>query len=648
MSLSNELISQFAKLTANKKDTNSETTVYGEVVVDSYGNKYVRIDGSEELTPVESTVNCYPGERVTVMIKNHTATITGNITSPAARVEDVEDVATQISEFDIIISHRIQTEDINAVNAIIDNLKATIADIDGLTVINAQIETLLAKYASFEKVSVEDIDALNADIENLRALFGEFTDLSAEQINAVNANIDQLKAYNANLTYLSAVKAEIEDLTADKLSVKDADIKYANIDFSNIGEAAMEYFYAQSGLIKDVTIGDSVITGELVGVTIRGDLIQGNTIVADKLVIRGEDGIFYKLNTSLVTDGVELTEDEQNEYNSLDGKVILANSITATKISVDDLVAFDATIGGFNITDGSIYSGVKSSADNTTRGIYLDKNSQMYVGDSDNFIRYRKDQNGKYKLEIAADSIKFSTSGKTIEDTINEMQSSVDSSVKEIVLEYAISDSAVIPPTTDEWSTVMPELADDEYIWQRIVHILFDDTRVDGEPVCIANAGGSDGRGIVDIHPEYYLSSSRTELKHGSWSTEMPEYKTLRFLVNRDSEWIKTDEIIESDLITTSNGSNEVYIGTLTDGTEVMYCFMDVSGEKQCRKVTWSSGNRTFRPTSTVYDPTTISSYTTQTGDIVRMGYMLVGEVYEQRYFCDCGTYLWTRYTVEY
>ena len=37
----------------------------------------------------------------------------------------------------------------------------------------------------------------------------------------------------------------------------------------------MAYFYAQSGLIKDVTIGDAKITGELVGVTIKGDLIEG-------------------------------------------------------------------------------------------------------------------------------------------------------------------------------------------------------------------------------------------------------------------------------------------------------------------------------------------------------------------------------------
>ena len=69
---------------------------------------------------------------------------------------------------------------------------------------------------------------------------------------------------------LTAQSAKIKDLDTKKLSAEDAELKFANIDFSNIGKAAMEYFFAKSGLIKDVTIGDATITGELVGVTIKG------------------------------------------------------------------------------------------------------------------------------------------------------------------------------------------------------------------------------------------------------------------------------------------------------------------------------------------------------------------------------------------
>jgi hypothetical protein len=193
------------------------------------------------------------------------------------------------------------------------------------------------------------------------------------------------------------MRAHIEELEAKKLSAEEASIKYANIDFSNIGKAAMEELYAKSGLIKDVVIENGTITGNLVGVTIKGDLIEGGTVKADKLVIKGNDGLFYKLNV----EGGKLGEAEQVPEDSLHGSIITAHSITAEKVSVTDLVAFGATIGGFTISDDAIYSGVKTSADNTTTGIYLDNEGQMSIGDETNFIRYFRNEDGKYVLEIS-------------------------------------------------------------------------------------------------------------------------------------------------------------------------------------------------------------------------------------------------------
>jgi len=106
------------------------------------------------------------------------------------------------------------------------------------------------------------------------------------------------------------------------------------------------------------------------------------------------------------------TDVEQTEYNSLNGSIITAKSITATKISVDDLVAFDATIGGFNITEHSIYSEVKDSEGNTTRGVYLDKDGQVNFGDADKYIKYYKDEEGNYFLAISADTILYNINGK--------------------------------------------------------------------------------------------------------------------------------------------------------------------------------------------------------------------------------------------
>ena len=385
MPLSSELVSKFAKLASNKPKEEKESTVYGTTVIQN-GNKYVKLDGSELLTPASFTTNIADGERVTVLIKNHMAVVTGNITSPAARTSEVEEVG--------------------------DKADAASAAVENLTVDNIKVNQKLEA----QEGSIKNLKAENATITGkLNAAEGNISSLKAEnatisgKLNAAEGNISNLQADNVTINEsLTAAKASIEDLNTKKLSADQADIKYANIDFTNIGKAAMEYLYSKSGLIENVIVGDEEITGTLSGVTIKGDLIEGNTVVADKLVIKGSDGLYYKLNT----DGVKI-EKEQTDYNSLNGSIITAKSITATKISVSDLVAFDATIGGFNITSESLYSGVKESADNTTRGIYLGKDGQLSVGDSQNYLKYYKTSDGSYKLEIAVGGDDLSNASKT-------------------------------------------------------------------------------------------------------------------------------------------------------------------------------------------------------------------------------------------
>lgn len=421
MSLSNELVSQFVKITKDSEKSKQESTVYGTTVVQN-GVTYVKLDGSDLLTPVSTTTDTHDGERVTVMIKNHTATVTGNMSSPSARTDDVKKMGSKISEFEIVMAYKVTTEDLEATNATIESLKAKIAKFSNMEAVNAEIENLQAKFAELTYVNADDINAITATIESLEAKFGSFTDISAEELEAIYADISALRGYTADFTYvdaeiLKAMKASIKQLDVEKMSVKEANLKYANIDFTNISKATMEYFYANSGLIRDVVIGDGSITGHLVGVTIKGDLIEAGTLIADKLVIQGEDGLYYKLNTNGVT-----TESEQTEYNSLNGDIITVNSITASKINVDDLVAFDATIGGFFITENAIYSGSKADVYNTTRGIYLDNDGQMAIGDENNFIKYYKDADGSYKLAISARSISLSSSNKTIETIAAEAE----------------------------------------------------------------------------------------------------------------------------------------------------------------------------------------------------------------------------------
>lgn len=244
--------------------------------------------------------------------------------------------------------------------------------------------------------------------------------------------VKEILGNKANFDYVHATKAELDEALIKKLDAETADIKYAKIDFTNISSAAMEYFYAQSGLIKDVTVGDETITGHLVGVTLSGDLIEGNTIKAEKLVIRGEDGLYYKLNVN-----AEGASAEQTDYNSLNGSILQAKSVTAEKISVKDLVAFGATIGGFKIGDHSLYSQGKTAVDSTAHGVYMDDEGQIAFGDGTNYIKYYKAADGTYKLAISVDELTIGSSGASVGEELDSIREDLKNQVSDLKEEIA-------------------------------------------------------------------------------------------------------------------------------------------------------------------------------------------------------------------
>lgn len=511
MSLSNDVISQFAKTVNGKNKEKTESTVYGTVAIYG-GQRYVKMDGSDLLTPCDTTVSANEGERVTVLVKNHTATINGNLSSPSARTGDVEVVREQVLEVQRVVADKATIKDLEAERARIEELvadnavikgrvSASEADIGELKTNNAKITGRLdANEASIKKLDAEKLTAKDAElkyatVEKLQATDAKVGNLETDNVsvkgrlNAAEGNIKNLNADNVAINkHLSANDADIKSLRAEKLNAKDADIKYANIDFSNIGIAAMEKFYSESGLIKNVVVGDQTITGELVGVTIRGDLIEGNTIKADKLVIKGEDGLYYKLNTN----GSTITS-EQTDYNSLNGTLIQAKSITADKVAVTDLVAFGADIAGNHIGNGAIYSGVKTSALNTTKGFYLGSDGQVGIGDTNHYIQFYKGDNGEFHLRISAEDILFGKSKKTIESAISEIDTKVNN-VKSIVgktYTYQIGTNMTDVPTGG-WSISMPNVPQGQYLWTKETTLYSDASTSVGY---VATRMGVDGAG---------------------------------------------------------------------------------------------------------------------------------------------------------
>ena len=530
MALSQDLISQFVKLT-EKQEQPKETTVNGTYKTIN-GEEFVQIDGSEIWTPVTSTVEAETGERVKVLIKNHTATVTGNISSPSARTKSVQDLKDEVDEHGNTIKQLDNSieQQANSIIQIDNNIKQVNNDIlEANNIIRQQGNTIQQLNNTITQQG-NDIVQMNNDITQQSNEITQINNTIVQQNNVITqhgnvitqqeniieqqgnvirehgANIEvfdsDIRILNSAFTIEDGVLTGLSQIIVNDLETEHLDAKYANIDFTNINFAAVRKIFSESGIIKDLIVQEGKITGELVGVTIKGDLIEGNTIKADKLVVKGEDGLYYKLNIDgLDNIGTEqaskftLTSSEPSDWEDnykdyyiinnnkyihvtgataptwnantyyklnsahetgLDGTAIIAQSITADKIQVSDLVAFGATIGGFHIDTHSIYSGTKSSINNTTNGIYMDDAGQIAIGNANSFIKYFYDDSAHvYKLEISAASIKMSSSNKTIDEVLTDMQNDIDTAVEEITTSLCIESSRGTVFKSNTASTVL-------------------------------------------------------------------------------------------------------------------------------------------------------------------------------------------------
>lgn len=480
MALSHEVVSQFAKLVDNQPKKDEGVTVKGtyKMIGDI---EYVQLDGSDVLTPVESTVEAKTGERVQVLIKDHFATVTGNISSPAARSKDVKDLADTVDEQGNTIQQMDNTiiqqgNSIIQMNTSINQHETTINQHE--TKINQQGDqivsinnTVIAQGNSIEAnhnaiiAQGNEIDSMNNTItahgnsitsmnntlqqhdnritQNSNTITQQGNTITQHgnkiteidntvqtqgntivaQGNTIDAHGTQLTTHNSQITILNSgfviqdgVLTGLSEVVVNKLKSDTLDTGYAQIDFANIQMAAVQKLFTESGIIKDLIVQEGAITGELVGVTLKGDLIEAGTLVADKLVVKGSDGLYYKLNTT-----GETVEAEQTIENSLNGSVITAKSITANKIQVTDLVAFGATIGGFDISNDSIHSHLKADVDSPNEGLFLGSDGQMALGNDRNHIKYYKDENDNYILDVRLDKLYLGTSQQTADQQFQGM-----------------------------------------------------------------------------------------------------------------------------------------------------------------------------------------------------------------------------------
>ena len=479
MALSKDVMSQFAKAMVPKQESKESTLNATYKKID--GKEYVQLDGSDILTPVTSSVVAETDDRVKVIIKDHAATVIGNITSPSARNKDlntlkdtvdengntikrmdtviqqqqtsINQIDTKINQHDVLINQHdtvinqhgdtissINNTIISQGNSIEANHNAIIAQGNEIDIMNDTITSHGNSITSMNNTIQQhgnkidqNSNTISQQGNTINQQGNKITEIDntvktqgntiVAQGNTIDAHETKLTTHNSQITILNSgfvikdgVLTGLSEVVVNKLKTDTLDTGYAKIDFANIQMAAVQKLFTESGIIKDLIVQEGAITGELVGVTLKGDLIEAGTLVADKLVIKGSDGLYYKLNTT-----GETVEAEQTIENSLNGSVITAKSITASKIQVTDLVAFGATIGGFDISDDSIHSHLKPDVDSPNNGLFLGSDGQMALGNDRNHIKYYKDENDNYILDVRLDKLYLGASQQTADQQFQGM-----------------------------------------------------------------------------------------------------------------------------------------------------------------------------------------------------------------------------------
>lgn len=415
MALSNNLISQFVKVTNDTPTTKSGSSiVYGTLKIND-DKKYVMLDGSDILTPVASTTSGNDGDRVLITIKNHTAIVTGNVENPSASGTDLTNVdnalKARILDVEELTADVITTEQLNAAEARIDELEAENVTISGrlvaaeasVTSLDAQNVTITNKLTAFE-AAIEDID-----VGDLSAIHASINELEADNVtisgnlDAATARIGTLESNSATIAmlqsdYLTANEIESTYITAVQIAseyakIENLDATYATIDLANIDIADVGTFMANAGLITTATIVDGHITGYLDSVEVNANNITAGTLTVDRLIISGTDkSIIYAINnagdlTSTETDTINgdvitkrtisadhiiagtITSNELHS-DSVTTDKLAANSVTAGKISVASLESIVAKIGSFAINN-ALYTNNHSAYNSAVDGVYV-------------------------------------------------------------------------------------------------------------------------------------------------------------------------------------------------------------------------------------------------------------------------------------
>ncbi len=450
MSIDRSILSEFIKATNDNKET-KQTQLYGTVVTQG-NSKCVKIDGSEIVTPVRSITDIKDDERVMVSIKDHMATVTGNMSNPSVGNDRVESAEGKIDRFDHLFAGNITADNIAAGSITTDKLLAG----------SITTDKLMAECITSDKISANSIESKHIKTNVIEAEHIKAGVINAEHITSGTITADKIqsgtitadKIQSGTITAGSGIiadgaigSAQISKIDAAKIEAGTIDTSKVTIQGSNghlrLKGNRMQVFDGVGTQAKErVSVGDINGDGSIFGLRVRG--ADGQTILLDENGVKSEG----------ITDG-SITNDKISEDANIDGAKLNINSVVS-KINEDGTETIQGTkieVDGTNLNtklssitikqdeNGEKITQAQSQITANTNAIKLKVDEQTYITDKKDMTS--KLEKNTSEISTMKGQIALKVEHTDIENAKSELEGAMDSKINSAKAEIKVTTDAI-------------------------------------------------------------------------------------------------------------------------------------------------------------------------------------------------------------
>ena len=275
--------------------------------------------------------------------------------------------------------------------------------VSGARVARSSIGTAALRDLAVTSAKIASAAITTAKIQDAAITSATIADAAITAAKIGSAAVTTAKIQSAAVTTAKIGSAAVTTAKIADGSVTNAKIGAAAIGTANIQTAAITNALIATDAVETAQIRDGSITSAKI-VSLNADVINAGTLAADRLLIKGENGVLYEMNAEAAgLTAAELTDEKYQNY--LSGTVIAARSVTADRIAAAAITANEiaanavttAKLDAASVTAAKIASGAIEATHISAaaqQALILSANSALDVGGTNVLKRTRRGFDG--------------------------------------------------------------------------------------------------------------------------------------------------------------------------------------------------------------------------------------------------------------